>query len=214
MYKTLRKFVLRVDATNRFVGRLTLYLVFVMMGVLLFSAIMRFFFNSPILWAVEFSEFVLSAYITLGGGFALLMGAHVRMDVFYSKWRWRRQARVDLVTSTFLLIYLGLLFFGCICSAKYSIVFNQHNNSAWGPALAPIKCIMGVGIFLTILQAISETIKAYYKSRGLIIHPSIPEALILDREVTVEGMEGAGGDGAQTGNAKPDAPASTSSTQG
>lgn len=186
MYNFVRKYVIYVDATNRFVGRLSLYLIFLMMGVLLYSAISRYFFNSPLLWAVEFCEFVLAAYFTVGGGFALLIGSHVRMDVFYSKWSWRRQARADVATAIFLIAYLGLLFYGCISSTWYSIIFNQHNNTAWAPRIAPIKIIMGVGIFLTILQAISETLKSWYKARGIIIHAAIPEQLILEREVEVE----------------------------
>ena len=177
----VKSYVHYVDGINRFVGRGCMYLIFVMMGVLLFSAVSRFFFNHPILWAVEFTQFVMAAYFMVGGGFALLLGSHVRMDVFYSKWTRRKQARMDVATAIFLFAYLALLLYGCCTSAWYSIIFHQHNNSAWAPALAPIKIIMGCGIVLTILQSVSEFFKAYAFAKGETIGEEIPERILLER---------------------------------
>lgn len=182
----VKSYVHYVDGINRFVGRGCMYLIFVMMGVLLFSAVSCFFFNHPILWAVEFTQFVMAAYFMVGGGFALLLGSHVRMDVFYSKWTRRKQARMDVATAIFLFAYLALLLYGCCTSAWYSIIFHQHNNSAWAPALAPIKIIMGCGIVLTILQSVSEFFKAYAFAKGETIGEEIPERILLERECNVE----------------------------
>ncbi len=176
----IKVYVKYVDAVNRLVGRGVLYLVFLMMGILLYSAISRYCFASPVIWGVEMAQFTMVAYYILGGGFALLTNSHVRMDVFYGRWEWRKQASVDVVTSFFLVVYLVLLFYGCISSTWYSIEFNQHNNSAWGPSLAPIKIIMGIGIFLTLLQSISEFFKALARSRGLLLGEEVPERLIVE----------------------------------
>ncbi|SDF03097.1 TRAP transporter small permease subunit [Desulfovibrio legallii] len=180
MPSCIKLFVRYVDAVNRLVGRITLYLVFVMMGILLYSAASRYFFDNPVIWGVEMAQFCMVVYYVLGGGFALLINSHVRMDVFYGRWPWRKQARMDVFTSFFLIVYLGLLFYGCLSSTWYSIEFDQHNNSAWAPALAPIKTIMAVGIFLTLLQAFSEFFKAVARSRGLMIEENIPERLIVE----------------------------------
>ena len=176
----IKMFVRYVDAVNRLIGRGVLYLVFVMMGILLYSAISRYCFASPVIWGVEMAQFTMVAYYILGGGFALLTNSHVRMDVFYGRWKWRKQAAMDVVTSVFLIVYLGLLFYGCICSTWYSIEFDQHNNSAWAPALAPVKIIMGIGIFFTLLQAFSEFFKAVARSRGLLLGEEVPERLIVE----------------------------------
>ena len=108
------------------------------------------------------------------------------MDVFYSKWTRRKQARMDVATAIFLFAYLALLLYGCCTSAWYSIIFHQHNNSAWAPALAPIKIIMGCGIVLTILQSVSEFFKAYAFAKGETIGEEIPERILLERECKVE----------------------------
>ncbi len=176
----IKLFVRYVDAVNRLVGRGVLYLVFVMMGILLYSAISRYCFDAPVIWGVEMAQFTMVAYYILGGGFALLTNSHVRMDVFYGRWKWRKQAGMDVITSVFLVAYLALLFYGCVSSTWYSIEFDQHNNSAWAPALAPIKIIMGIGIFLTLLQAFSEFFKALARSRGLLLGEEVPERLIVE----------------------------------
>ena len=180
MPKWIKVYVKYVDAINRLVGRGVLYLVFVMMGILLYSAISRYCFDSPVIWGVEMAQFTMVIYYILGGGFALLTNSHVRMDVFYGRWKWRKQAGMDVVTSFFLIVYLALLFYGCLSSTWYSIEFDQHNNSAWAPALAPIKIIMGIGIFLTLLQAFSEFFKALARSRGLLLGEEVPERLIVE----------------------------------
>lgn len=176
----IKLYVRYVDAVNRLVGRCVLYIIFVMMGILLYSAFSHYFLDSPVIWGVEMAQFCMVAYYILGGGFALLVNAHVRLDVFYARWNWRNQAKADVCTSVFLIVYLGFLLYGCLSSTWYSIEFSQHNNTAWAPPLAPIKIIMGTGIALTLLQAFSEFFKALARSRGLIIEENIPERLIVE----------------------------------
>ena len=69
-----------VEALNRVVGRLAMYLVFVMMGILLWSTISK---NHPdlvpSLWTLEMAQFVMVAYYLLGGPYSLQQDEHVRM---------------------------------------------------------------------------------------------------------------------------------------
>jgi hypothetical protein len=87
---------------------------------------------------------------------------------------------MDAFTFFFLICYLGLLMYGCISSTAYSIEYNQHNNTAWAPRIAPVKILIGIGIFLTILQAISEFFKDLARSKNLEIGVDIPEKLLLE----------------------------------
>ncbi len=92
-------FVRYVEAFNRVVGRLIMLLVFVMIGVLLYSSISRTAFNLPLIWVVEISQFMLVGYFLLGGAYSMQMGAHVRMDLFYAKWAPRKRAFTDTITA-------------------------------------------------------------------------------------------------------------------
>lgn len=166
MPRAIRLYVQYVDAFNRRVGRATMYLVFVMLGVLLYSSFSRTILDTPLVWSMEFAQFTMAAYYLLGGPYSMQLDAHVRMDLFYSRWTPRTQAMVDAFTVFFLLFYLGALLYGGISSTHYAIEYGQTNYSAWAPRLAPIKIIMCIGIVLTILQALSCFFKDVARARG------------------------------------------------
>jgi TRAP-type mannitol/chloroaromatic compound transport system permease small subunit len=155
-----------VDAVNRLVGRAMMYLIFVMMGILLWSSISRGFFDVSYIWSVEMAQFMLTAYYILGGGYSMQLDSHVRMDLFYSRWSPRTQALADALTSGFLLFYIVFLLVGGISGTIYAIEYNQKNYSSWAPPLAPIKIIMCIGIALMLLQVIAVFFKDVARARG------------------------------------------------
>ncbi|GAA0565725.1 TRAP transporter small permease subunit [Halomonas salifodinae] len=166
MPTTIIRFVRLVDRLNHGVGRVTMYLVFAMMGLLLYASFSRSVLNSPLLWGVEMSQFMLTAYYLLGGAYAMQVGAHVRMDLFYSQWSPRTQALVDALTILFLIVFLVTLLLGGISSTHYSLQYGQRNYSAWAPPLAPIKLIMCLGIVLMLLQAVATFLKDLARALG------------------------------------------------
>lgn len=166
MPKAIITYVRYVDALNKIVGKFAMYLIFVMMGILLFAAISRTVFDTPHIWAVEMSQFTMAAYYMLGGGFSLFMGSHVRMDVLYGTWTPKRRATVDIFTVFCLIFYLVVLLAGGISSTMYSLEYGQKNYSAWAPPVAPIKCIMVTGIVLMLLQAFATLFKDIANVRG------------------------------------------------
>ncbi len=166
MPNAIKNYVRWVDAINRRVGKFALYLIFVMMGILLFSSISRTFFNVPYVWTMEMAQFTMAAYYLLGGGYSMQLKAHVRMDVLYERWSLKTRAMVDVFTSGFLMFYLAILLYGGISSTLYSLEYGQRNYSSWGPPMAPIKIIMVIGILLMLLQALATFFKDLAKVRG------------------------------------------------
>ena len=155
-----------VEAVNRVIGRLVMYLIFAMMGVLLFSSGSRTFFNTSHIWIVETAQFMLAAYYLLGGGYSMQLDSHVRMDLLYSGWSPRTRALVDALTIGFLIFYLVFLLVGGISSTQYALEYGQKNYSSWAPPLAPIKIIMTIGIALMLLQVIATFLKNWAEARG------------------------------------------------
>jgi TRAP-type mannitol/chloroaromatic compound transport system permease small subunit len=151
----IKAYVRWIDALNRRVGTAVMYMIFAMMGVLLVASVSRYFFNAPFVWVVEFSQFMMAAYYMLGGAMSMQLGAHVRMDVLYERWKPRTQGFWDSLTAFFMVFYLVVLLRGGIMSTHYSYETGQANYSAWAPLMWPIKAIMTVGIVLMLLQAIS-----------------------------------------------------------
>ncbi|HCP36059.1 MAG: C4-dicarboxylate ABC transporter [Proteobacteria bacterium] len=142
-----------------------MYGLFVIFGVLLWSSISKTFFL-PSLWTLEIAQFAMVAYYILGGPFSLQIGANVRMDLFYGGWTDRKKAWFDAFSILLLIFYLGVLLYGAIDSTAYSLQYNERSPTAWRPLLWPIKIVMCVGIFLMLLQAISEFFKDIAKLKG------------------------------------------------
>jgi|TARA_B100001079_G_C16406389_1_gene513869 TRAP-type mannitol/chloroaromatic compound transport system permease small subunit len=163
--KLIRSYVRTVDAVNFWIGWLMMYGLFVIFGVLLWSSISKTFFL-PSLWTLEIAQFAMVAYYILGGPFSLQIGANVRMDLFYGGWTDRKKAWFDAFSILLLIFYLGVLLYGAIDSTAYSLQYNERSPTAWRPLLWPIKIVMCVGIFLMLLQAISEFFKDIAKLKG------------------------------------------------
>ena len=175
-----------IDGVNRLIGLIVMYGVFVLMGILLWSSISKTFFV-PSLWTLEMAQFAMVAYYMLGGPYALLSGGHVRMDLFYGDWSLRRKTVIDSITVLFLIFYLGVLLYGALGSTAYSLGYwgtapiefftglitgveevgrMERSSTAWRPYIWPIKAIMIAGLFLMLLQALSELIKDIARATG------------------------------------------------
>ena len=165
MMSFVKTYVRVVDAVNYRIGRMMMYSLFVMFAVLLWSSVSKTFFM-PSLWTLEIAQFIMVAYYIMGGPYSLQLGANVRMDLFYGNWSLKKRAWVDVFTIFVLIFYLGVLLYGAIDSTTYSFKYNERSPTAWRPLMWPIKVTMCVGIFLMLLQAISELFKDVARIKG------------------------------------------------
>jgi TRAP-type mannitol/chloroaromatic compound transport system permease small subunit len=165
MPNAVKTYVRYVDAVSLRVGRFAMYLVFAIMGILLYSSISKTFFQ-PSLWTLEMAQFAMVAYYLLGGGYSMQLGSHVRMDLVYGAWSDKTKAAVDAVTVLFLIFYLGVLLYGGFSSTQYALQYGEKSYSSWSPYMAPIKIIMTFGIILMLLQAVAIFFKDLAKVRG------------------------------------------------
>ena len=159
------KYVRVVDAINYRVGRFSMYLLFVLMGILLWSSFTNIIRQNAI-WTLEMAQFTMVAYYMLGGPYSLQLDSNVRMDLLYHRWSDRTRAWVDAFSIFALMFYLGVLLYGGVESTIYSLDYAERSATAWRPYIAPIKIIMVVGILLMLLQAVSIFLKDVAKLRG------------------------------------------------
>jgi TRAP-type mannitol/chloroaromatic compound transport system permease small subunit len=164
--RVIKGYVDGITATNTAVGKFAMYLIFPMIGILMFETISRTIFDHPWIWSVEMAQFVMAAYYTLGGAYTLIMDGHVRMDLFYARWSPKNKALADALTFSIVIFYLVLLLIGGVMSLQYSIKYNQKSYSSWAPTVTPIKIIMVIGMVLMTLQVIAEFFKDLAKIRA------------------------------------------------
>lgn len=165
MPRVIERYVHYVDIINRRIGRFMMYMIFALMGILLYSSITKTFFL-PSLWTFELAQFFMVGYYILGGAYTLQLGSHVRMDLIYGSARKNTKAWVDLFTVFFLIFYLVILLYGGLSSTSYALEYGERSYSSWRPYMAPIKILMCIGILLMLLQAIAEFFKDIALLRG------------------------------------------------
>jgi len=150
----IRAYVHLVDRMNYWVGRFSMYLLFVLMGILLWSSLTNIARVNSI-WTLEMAQFVMVAYFFLGGPYSLQLDANVRMDLLYHRWSDRTRAWVDAFSVFALIFYLCVLLYGAVESTMYSLQYAERSATAWRPYIAPIKIVTVIGTFLMILQALA-----------------------------------------------------------
>ena len=160
------RFVKIVDAINYRLGRVAMYLIFVLIGILLWSSVSKTFFL-PSLWTLEAAQFAMVAYYIFGGPYSIQLNSNVRMDLLYGNWSIKTKAWVDAFTVCFLLFYLGVLLYGAIDSTAYALKYNERSASAWRPLMWPLKIGMCIGIFLMLLQVLAEFVRDIARIRGV-----------------------------------------------
>lgn len=173
MPEFLIRYVRVVEAVNYRVGRFAMYLLFAMMGILLWSSASKVLsddpFNllqAPAHWTLLMAQFTMTAYYILGGPYAMQMGTNVRMDLLYGNWSPRTKAWADAFTVATLIVYLGVLLWGGIDSTAYAFQYNESSVGLWRSPLWPIKTVMCAGIVLMILQALAVFIRDVATLRG------------------------------------------------
>ena len=166
MPKIISSYVKFIDGITSITGRITMYLVFVLMGILVLSFVTRNIINFPLMWIIEMAQFTITAYYIMGGAYSMMDDQHVRMDLVYGSFSEKNKARMDLFTSGFLIFYLITLLIGSYSSLIYTINTNQKLFTAWAPYVWPIKTIMSFGILLMLLQSFSMFFKDLAKVKG------------------------------------------------
>ena len=201
--RALRAYIRVVDAFNRGVGRIVMYGVFVLMGILIWSVGAKAA-GTPSLGTLELAQFAMVAYYFLGGPYSIQMGTNVRMDLFYGDWSTRQKAWVDSITVLFLIFFLAVLLYGGLGSTAYSLgdfsgeplrFFGglsgafvsggpeaaaaelghmERSATAFRAYLWPIKSLMVLGTVLMLLQALSEFAKDILTIRGEAVPGAAP----------------------------------------
>lgn len=165
MPEWVKIYVRFVDAINYRVGRMAMYLLYVLMAILMWSTITKIIDQNAI-WTLEMAQFTMVAYYILGGPYSLQLDSNVRMDLLYGSWSTRTRTWVDAFSVFALLFYLGVLLYGAVESTAYAIQYSERSSTAWRPYIAPIKIVMSVGIFLMLLQSIGFFFRDVARLRG------------------------------------------------
>ncbi|WP_291937154.1 TRAP transporter small permease subunit [Limnohabitans sp.] len=156
-----------VDALNRTIGKITIWLVLVTTLISAGNAIVRKAFDSSSNALLEIQWYLFAAVFLLGAGYGLLNNAHVRIDFLASRLSARTRNWIDVGG-----IVLALIPF-CVLSIALSwpmfmqaYVSGEMSSNAGGLIRWPVYLLIPVGFALLLLQSLSELVKRLAFLRG------------------------------------------------
>jgi TRAP-type mannitol/chloroaromatic compound transport system permease small subunit len=130
-----------------------------MLFIMIWEVVMRYFLNSPSHWAFEISLFIFGGYVVLGGAYTYLSGGHVNVDIIWGRLSLRGRALLDIFTSPFAFLYLGVLFWVSLESTIQSWQIGETTMSHWKPIYYPLRTTLPVGCFLFLMQVLAQLIR-------------------------------------------------------
>jgi len=155
----MRRLLSLIDATTEWIGKIARFLVVFVMVSMTIEVVSRYGFNHPTSWVWDVSKQLGAAFYMLGGAYALLHCAHVRVDVIYTRFPPRRKALIDLITSTLFFFFCIVLLWKGWEIAWASTLRHEVENSILAPPLYPLRWLFVVAVFLMMLQGGAEFIR-------------------------------------------------------
>ena len=154
-----------IDRINEFIGRLTYWLVIVMVAVGVWNVIGRYLgrflgYNLTSNALIEIQWYLFDLIFFLGAAYSLKHDDHVRVDVLYKGWSRKTKALVNLCgICLFLLPFCAIVIYYSWGTIINSWKIWEISPDPGGLPRYPIKSMIIVSFVALIFQGISEAIK-------------------------------------------------------
>lgn len=156
----LLQFSRLVDAVNQLIGRLAMWLILAATLISAGNAVVRKAFGTSSNAWLEIQWYLFAAVFMLGGGYAFLRNAHVRIDFVSSKFSARTRNWIDvagilvfLLPLCYMMTTLGWPLF------ERAWISGEVSSNAGGLVRWPVYGLIPLGFVLLALQGVSELIK-------------------------------------------------------
>lgn len=137
------------------------WLVLVFVLSIVYEVAMRYIFNMPTIWSYELSYMLGGSMMALGGGYLILHGGHVKIDLIYSRLSLRSQLIIDIGLALLLFFPMAAIL------TKYSFDFavnswrlgETSSTSIWGPPMFPFRATVFLAFCLLDVAGVSWFIR-------------------------------------------------------
>jgi len=144
-----------IDTFSERVGGIVSLLSIVLMLIIVIRVITRYIFGIPFIWAYPISRQIFGVFILFGGVYAMLKGAHLRVEVLYNRFSPRVRFYARLVDLVFFLIFMVVLIWQSGWMAGNSITNQELSQGTPKVPLYIIKAFIPVVSVLFLLTGIS-----------------------------------------------------------
>ncbi len=178
-------FARTIDRINEQIGKWAALGFIPLTVIITIEVISRRFFSKPTIWAWDINIQISAMLVVLGGAFLLIENGHIIVDVIVNQFPFRARKVVDIITSAFFFLGVGVVFWFSCSEAARSISMGERLSTLFEPPLAPLRVVIAMGFFLLLLQGIARLIRDIrMATTGRALEPAKPEVSSETREVT------------------------------
>jgi TRAP-type C4-dicarboxylate transport system permease small subunit len=151
-----------VDGLSEAAGYFSAIAILLATLAIVHQVAIRYIFNRPTIWQIEFAIYLLMAATFIGAAYGLKENSHINIELITGLLPDRLKSRLDLITSVISLIFcLYITWKGAIMWWE-AFEGGWHSSSLWSVPLVYPYSILPIGMGLTSLQyivKISEQVK-------------------------------------------------------
>lgn len=158
---SLRALVRCIDKFTDTSGKLLAWLVLAMALLTAFIVVMRYGFNRNSIFTQELVTYMHASLFLLGTAYALKVGAHVRVDIFYRDFSDRGRAWVNSLGGIVFLVPVCLF----ILASSWNFVteswamYETSSEPGGIPAVYLLKSLIPLMALNLLLQGVAETLR-------------------------------------------------------
>ena len=163
----MERFVRTVETISEYSGRWVSWVVYVGIIMLSSEVVLRYFFNSPTVWAHGYTQRLYGSYFALIGAYTFIHKGHVRVDLLYEHSSPKMQALQDILNCAFLLLWSGIMIPASWLFFLKSYNMGEVDEMVLAHPIWWVKFLIVVGMALIFLQGIAELVKQFSVLSGL-----------------------------------------------
>jgi len=158
-----------IDNIIKYLGYFTSFILVVLVLLVVYDATARYLFSTGSIALQELEWHLFDVIILLGISYTLKENAHVRVDIFYSRYSEKTKMIVNMIASlffilpfSFLIVYISMEF------VELSFVQNEASSNPGGLAYRYlIKSVLPLSFVFLTLQALSDVKQDFDRWRRL-----------------------------------------------
>jgi len=157
---TTRAFVKKVDLFSEWCGRIFSWFIVAVILLSVFEVFTRRILGKPTIWTHEVLSYLFCGSIMLTMAYTLRYKQHVSVDLIYGRLTPKTKAILDSITFIFFLGFFSTIFlWKGIIFAGTSWAMWERTPSAFNFYVFPAKTLLPLGMFLLLVQGLSDFIK-------------------------------------------------------
>ncbi|MGD9055568.1 MAG: TRAP transporter small permease [Desulfobacterales bacterium] len=161
MPKAAKTFFDRIDIVAEKAGKITCYLVFIIMVITTVDVIARYAFNKPLLWGWLLNRQLFGVFILFAGVYTLFKGEHIRIEILYDHFPRKLKTIARWIGLLAFVAFMGVLVWQSAWMGWNSFMMKEKAAGAFRIPWYPFKLLIPTVSFLFLLEGI-----AAFRRRG------------------------------------------------